>query len=400
MASQTTPITSYKDTGSTGTIKRQVSDKFLLMSPSKFPELSIFGGGSDDTPTLNTLDLSEGEMKADRIEWFEDSLRPITWGLSADILSGATAFVTTVAADAAYLLEDMVILMESEQMLVTANGNGGTGSVSITRGYNGTTAAAHTAATVGASGVKLVTRAHEEGTDAPSDPWISPDNFYNFWQTFMEEIKISDAERAMDRYINDPGGYLERQRAKKYKEIFKQLTLSFYRGNRVASASGAKSQTGGIEVFLNPTLVQDKSAAALTTTHVNTLMQNIFDFAGADQVANTVICSSANKVKLSALFSSTVVTVYRDQQVRVGGVLVDEIATEFGMLDIVMSNWCPTDRIYFLNRDLLHIGPLRNNDLHEKPLATSGDYEREVVTGIYAWQIMGSKCHGIIKNFT
>lgn len=401
MTNLSSPVNTYKDSGAGSTLKRNVNESFLLMSPSKFPELSLFGGGNDETPPLNTLDMSESQMTSDMIEWYEDELRPIVFTLNADINNSVTAFVTNPASDAAHLLADMIILMESEQMLVTANGNGTTGSVTVTRAYNGTAAAAHTAANVAtAGGVKLITRAHSEGTDAPSDPWSSPTRFYNYWQNFMEEIKISDAEKGMARYTLDPGGYLERLRMKKYKEIYKQMTLSFYRGTRIAGTDTTKAQTGGIEQFILGALIQDKAAAALTVAHVNTLMQTIYDYAGGDQCANTIICSSANKVKLTGLFANSLVQVQRSDSSGVGGLTIQTIATEFGNLDIVMSNWCPTDRIYFLNQDMIHIGPLAENEMRIKALATSGDYEREVVTGNYAWQVMGSKCHGIIKNFT
>ena len=402
MASQSSPIATYKDTGATSTLKRQVSDKFLLMSPKSFPELALFGGGTDDTPTLDTLDLSEGEMQSDRIEWFEDAARSIVWTLNADINNSVTTWVTNPAADAANVLVGMIIRMESEDMIVTANGNGSTGDVTVTRAYNGTSAAAHTAANVAADGgVRLITRAHLEGTDAPSDPYEPPTNFYNYFQIYMEEVKVSDAEKGMSRYTLDPGGFLDRRIAKAYIEIYKQMTLSFYRGVRTAMSATVRGQTGGIETFVNSSLINNLSAATLTTTHVNALLQEIFEGAGADQVADVIFCSAANKIKLTNLFAGSLVTVNRDASAgMIGGLTVDRILTEFGELGIVMSNWTPTDKIYFFKRDMIQIGPLRNNELREKVLATSGDYERTAVTGAYVWQFMGSKCHGILRNFT
>jgi len=60
---------------------------------------------------------------------------------------------TTITVTNAYFANSQVIQLDAEQMLVTAGG--GTTTLTVTRGYNGTTAATHTGAVVGITSMKM-----------------------------------------------------------------------------------------------------------------------------------------------------------------------------------------------------------------------------------------------------
>lgn len=385
---------SYGDTNSQ---IRQVTNFFQLQSWTKFPLLALIGGGTEEKPALNTLDMANGRFNGTKLEWADDSLPPIATKIAGAgvTTTGQTAWVVTTA-DGLHLTKDTILLVGSEQVRVTTAGDAG-GNVTVSRQWGGTTAATYVAGT----DVYLVSRVHEEGTSAPADNYTAPDFGYNYIQTFLEEIRISKIEQSIARYGTLKAGSetasteREKQRAKKMLKAFRDLHQTLYYGKRVNGAAGVPSMMGGIDNFIDSNNTFSLSNAALQRSDVNKLIRLIVDATG--EPPTHLVCGSFLKQKISSIFEG-VPTRYTGEDGRVGGIVVDRIMSDFGEHDILFDYLNPKTTLYGLNVNYMGVGPLDGHEFNIESLPADGDYDREQLRGVYTMMMQCAKKHGSITG--
>lgn len=130
----------------------------------------------------------------------------------------------------------------------------------------------------------------------------------------------------------------------KMEKIIRDVEFSFLQGvfqKPGTNASGRK--TRGMQAAITTNVV-NASSAQLTTTHVNTLLRNMYgDADGGAPFRNVVIfCNAYQKQKLSELYG------FAPQSRTVGGVNINAIETDFGVIGIVLDRHMPTDEIFFV----------------------------------------------------
>jgi hypothetical protein len=373
-------------TSDTTTQIRNVVNDFDLISPKEVPFLRLISGGTDDTPSLNSLSV---ECQANKYEWVEDADMPMTW-LFANMLIGDTT-ITVPAAVAAALGNDTIIQVESEQMRVT-NATGTT-TPTVSRGWAGTVAAAHTAGAL--KFAFIAGRSHVEGADAPSATYLYPSMPFNYVQEFTDTIYMSQIEQNIARYGIDVA--LEYETAKKVRQLSIMMERQCFFGIKQAPTISVPGQFGGIKSFI-PSGNIVAAGGALTTTAVSNALQAVFETVGVAGMPDTIIAGAWARRKLSAIYGTTNVTTFREQNDRMGGVVVDQIQTEFGNLDVILSNWNDPSEVYLVKKDKLGFGPLRNQELTRTPLAKTGTTDKWMVNGAYTLQVRASACHAVITG--
>ena len=370
---------------------RSVVPEFDFLSPKEVPFLKLISGGAEDKPSLNSL--SE-PCTATKYEWMEDVDPPVKTALQGAVTNVATTLGVT-AADSPYIVADQIIQVDTEQMRVTANdGLNGATSLTVTRAWGGTTAAAHNDLTT----VYVVGRAHIEGADAPADSYMYPTMPYNYVQEMVATILLSELEQAIKRYGIDDAVEYETQ--KKARSLFIMMERQCFYGNRVQGNSTTPGAFGNLDTFIASSHVKSLSNGALTTAAISDRLQGIYDDVGMVGMPNTIVCGSWVRRKISSIYGSTGVTTFRDQQERRGGVLVDTIQTEFTDLDIVLSPWCDPTKLYLLKTDKLGIGPLEGKEFRREMLAKTGTSDKWMISGAYTLQCRGSKYHAAITDIS
>jgi hypothetical protein len=138
-----------------------------------------------DTPLLDAIGSPRYSAKSTRHEWFEDKLNP-NFSLinnGAGYNSAATSWV--VDSGAAFRVGDIIKPEGSNEVLqVTAIA---TNTLTVTRGYGGSTAAA----VVDNQKVSVIGHAALEGEDAPAAAYQNRVRKENFSQIFTESVMIS-----------------------------------------------------------------------------------------------------------------------------------------------------------------------------------------------------------------
>lgn len=210
-------------------------------------------------------------------------------------LIGATT-VTVAAGDGAKFRVGMTVSIVNEVVLVTAVS---TDTLTIVRGFGGTTAAAID------SGAKLIIDSvgREENSLAANDITWAPDVVENYFQTMDTAIEYSRRALATAQFGNT------NDLAFQVSERIRQLTIQMDRalvGGRKATAtigSDAYTYTGGMRYFLEQAgaINTDASAGALTLEMVNALNEEIITRGGN---TNTIAVGVKKARALNALVAA------------------------------------------------------------------------------------------------
>lgn len=378
--------------GDTTTQVRSVVADFDLLSPTDVPFLKLISGGSESDPSLNSLDA---ECKMTKFEWIEDADMPYVGSLSVALADGVATSVNLNAELLAHVNEGVILqFVSGEQALVTAAA--GTNPITVTRAWGGTTGAAQALN----SEVLVIGRATREGADAPSAVFTFPTMPYNLTQTFADTILLSHIEQQIERY--GIARALDYETAKKSRQLFRLMERQCFYGKRVVGTSSIPSTFGGLETFIPTATKTDGASGALTETLIGNGLQKIYNEVGQSMMPDTIVCGPWLRRKISSIYAkgTSFVTRTADQAERRGGVRVDTVLTDFGQMDVMMTDLCRPNYLYFIRKEKLGIGPLRNLAFKREPLAKTGTADKWMISGVYTFQVRAAKCHGFIYDLS
>lgn len=378
---------------------RDVSDLISYISPTTVPLTALINGGSDDKPNLQKFTATSRKH-----EWGEKALRPATSLLTAALSDTSGTTIGVTAADGLHFALGTIFLVDSEQFIVTTKGTAA-GVVIAARGAGGTTAATH----ANAATVRIVGRAHEEGTAAPLDSYTSPTQPFNYIQEFTRQFSASYIDQHIQRY----GKYIQKLNdgrqditdvikmldAEAMIENLIDIELQIIHGKKVEAASGTPARFGGILEFIATGNTTALAGASLSQKDVNDLMETIFGKVGnGGKMPSVAMCDGRSKRILTKLFGNTVVP-QSVETARTAGLNVTRVETDFGSLDIVANVRYPSARIDFLCVDDISVGPLNGYGFRTEPLAKTGTFDSWQQTGSYTLEVNESVCHGSISGF-
>ena len=83
---------------------------------------------------------------------------------------------------------------------------------------------------------------------------------------------------------------------------------------------------------------------------------------------------------------------------KTGGVVIDQIETEFGVLGVLMTRWCPSTELWIVSTD--YIGVLPFDEFFDEPLAKTGDYMRGQIVGEYTFVCKNDGAHARITGIS
>lgn len=144
------------------------------------------------------------------------------------------------------------------------------------------------------------------------------------------------------------------------------------------------------------------SGVAVTDTLVGGLLQSVFDNGGlTENETFTVFVNSAVKIGLSRAYIKSYGSGYFPQSATVGGVSVDRIMTDFGMINVVVDRQIPKHKALFAT--LSECQPVFLNipdkgHLFVEPLARTGAFEPFQIYGEIGLAYGIELHHGVLKN--
>lgn len=385
--------------GETTTWKRTVDESIILVNQAATPLLRVI------SPTLNNLPLTCEHTK---YEWMEDEL-PIMESIigssggdppTGTVASGADSFYVRTG-DGEFFLKGHTLAIEDELMLVTTAGDADD-LVTVETGLGYTSDAAHVAGTA----VRIIGRSHPEGGDATTDTYGVATIPYNYTQIWQQQFEFTSTEQAIKRYGNvNRFDYLE---MKTTKNLMKMMELSFMEGTRIertarhaTTHAGTQGFTGGLAdttaAYIYSTN-RNAVDAALTRKHILDLLQEIFGLVGVEYMPTHFICNAWVKRKINDMFETYVRT---DRTETVGGAQIETLRTDYGDIDILLTNQVRASIAYLIHTPFCAIGPLQGEEFRTVELAktTEGMTEYQV-WGEYTQMIKNPKCHGSLTGIS
>jgi Family of unknown function (DUF5309) len=273
-----------------------------------------------------------------------------------------------------------IVKVDNELMRLTANS--GTDSVTVTRGYGGTTPATHNAgATI------YIQRIAREGSRRAINDAQFGSKSYNFTQIFKYELGLSGTSQAVKSVGND----LKRanQLEKLLKKAMVDLDSTCLIGTRFAANNEEERGMGGLSFY---------------ATHITGSKTISKDFLEKD-IIEVLLNNGADPDKLRILVPPNLygkVMDLKDTKVNGGGMnntektIVRNFDTyEYGdaPLNIKRCFNLPSGQICAYDTSKVKVAPLQGRAMKVEPLAKTGDLEEDQLIGEYTMEVMnGAEC--------
>ncbi|RLC65507.1 MAG: hypothetical protein DRI01_00675 [Chloroflexi bacterium] len=350
-------------------------------------------------PTILSLIKTGKPATHYKHEWLNEVLEPV-----ADALNGAIADTDTSAVvddSTKFKVGDIITFNDANYELckITAI-NTSSHTLTITRGYAGTTAAAHADNTE----VRLVSRPKTEGTTADPDSIHQPTVLYNYTQIFRQDAKITRTASKIKQYgINN---LVNKAVSDMLTKIYWELVGAVIYSGRYANTSDSSvpRTMGGLLWWLSQSgaIKSDAGGATLTSALLNNLIAEIADAGGHP---DTILCGvkQARAIsKLNADASSNIVRMI-DMNTRVTGSFVTQFQSEipnFPIANIVVDMNMPDDKILLIDSTKLALVPLEGSAMKDFDSTPPGfDGIVRSVLGEYTLEIRNpNEAHGMLYN--
>lgn len=351
--------------------------------------LDFLDAGNSAIALLKKIGTNGFTAKSVKHEWTETALAARSETVTLADGSGTTLTV----ADAYIYQVNELLRIENEIVRVTAIASATT--LTIVRGYAGTSGAAHSSKTAYSVGV-----ADPENSDAPAGIQDSASRLYNYVQTFTRGVELSNDEIAQ---LSTEGNALNGQLERRFIEINRQLARAFFYGVRHEDSTNKIHTMGGLKQFVTTNVTN--VAGALTLAAIDAQILNIVEAGGDPKV---IAMSPRQKQKLDALDASLVRIGKSDDQSKRGGnpaVMTWQSGILGHTLDVIVDQSILNDELWIIDTEHVEIGHLSNNgvvgNFHVEDATTPGqDGKQKVIRGKYTMRVGQQKAHAYLYGLS
>lgn len=359
------------------------------------------------TPLLQIMGVMP-EFDGDELTWYEGDSAFQTTTCSAIASAGATS--VTVAALVCRV--GSVLLIESERLLVTAV-TSSTKALTVTRGFDGTSAAAHASG----STVRVVGNAQSEGFDFTNSYSIKPVEVTNYTQIWSESYKLTNSQ--MMTAQNDGGDVNTREMTAALMKHNLNRSLSLFSMSTTSkAASGVVGHAKGLPGFITTNVYTSQTTAIGGDGSTDTISWDVFNtFAGKmkedDGSEKAIVVggfTAVNAVRVAMKKASIDPIIISGDGNAVGGVFFNGGITEHGQSFVIIHD--PTldklgtsGTLYWLDAGQplesgIYWAPKRGRALVEATINNLGDYVLKSYTTEGTWVVLNEDTHGILTGIT
>jgi co-chaperonin GroES (HSP10) len=208
-----------------------------------------------------------------------------------------------------------------------------------------------------------------------------------------DTITVTHALNNGDKVIfTDTGGLDTVVAGRVYYVVSRSTTVSF----KVAETSGGSAITLGTATvqMLVP------SGSAHTLTDIEDLIQGVYDNGGLASGLGTLLCNSTQKRTLSALYGAAYAKAVPVRG-NIGGVNVEQIETDFGILNVMLDRSVPQDALIVCSMDQLSpvfLNIPNKGVFFEEPLAKTGATDAVQIYGEIGLKYGNERAHGVLRG--
>lgn len=370
------------------------SDLFIR-DVSKFPKLIK----RNEFPLTATINSGEPlERRMNKVEWGVSYLDPVNDTLGGAIADASTTTVTPTNIGY-YMVGHVVMLASGEEILVTAVG---ASTLTVVRGFAGTTAAAQSNGT----GVRIIGIAVKENAESPLGPITQGEVDYNYFQIFDEYVQFSHRAKVTPTYeVSDDRLTYEVQ--KKLKSTMPQhIENTLLWGARALGSTTSPSAMGGVFTTSFNTSSTDLSGAILTEYDFLEAVQKGYNQVGKNLVGKTVMTHPFYK-RVFANWNNNIRMVGGDTKSITN--VFDTFETDFGTFNWMSNHWMtsitspttPDGRALIFDPDDFELIPYdRESKWGVWAVYEGGWYSRRAIRGDYSLRAMNPEKRVVILNMS
>jgi hypothetical protein len=351
---------------------RVITDYVSLIDPSDAPLVEALGGLDGAAAKFNFTN-----WPGTNPEWLEDTLTPLSLA-SAFLATVASTDTTFQVTDPNMFQEGHILLVDSEQMWVSAIS---ASTLTVTRAYAGSSASHASTATA-----TIVGMARLEGADSHDIGFTDRTTGSNYTEIFHKEIKATRDQAKIKQYgIANEFDY---QANKAIPELMRLIERAAQYGQRNAGSATTPRAFGGYSTFITDNKV---SGAGLTQAAFENAVKAAYSDGGNGPWIAVCHPDMLQKVK-NFYDSSNFLRVSPDETVV--GMVVDTVRTPFGDVKLLLDRWQLSSLIPII--DPKHAGFITFDPFFQEPLAKDGDATKGEVIGEFSLCIRQDKAHAML----
>lgn len=363
--------------------KRMVTDRILMQDPLDMVAYNYLGKDIGKFVFVNMMETT--------YEWLNDSMPDRVDSLGAAIADTTTTTCSITTANLAQPGD--VWLIDSEYVWISSLS---TTTLTITRGFYGSTAATHDSGAV----MTRVGRARVDGDDADDSPSTEVSSTTNVTQIFQRTVNLSRSSLKKARYgITNLEDY---EIDKFMKELMIDLSLLPYHGGRSAGTENSVARTaGGLNTFITGNVTYATSTGATGGTAqalARATIDDSFVLAWSDGGNPNLILTTAHaQRKVNDMYEGFVTTERSEQ---LGGVLIKKLVNPINgnVVDVVIDRRCPAGQMWMLDTSKIAYYPF--DEFFYERLAKTGDAVKGEIVGEYGFVVANPDWHAVIKEFS
>jgi hypothetical protein len=325
----------------------------------------------------------------------EDTLLPNTDTLTVTPQNPILDETMVVANAGRFRVGDQVRSMDSEEIMLVRTV--GAASLTVTRGYGGTTAEAVSSGDT----LFILGNAALEGQDAEAARFTVRSRRGNWTQIFSKTVMVSGSELAV-RHLG-VADELDFQKTKALRELLRDLENTVLNGAApAANPSGSDTVRRSMAGIL-PQLVTNRftpgsgipSGEDLDEAKLNAALRAIWEQSSGQ--VDLIVVNGFQKRAISQFGAGARSYAAGDPRFT-SQVAVYE--SDFGVQRVILSRWMPRDAVLLLDSSRLQVQPLAGRSFHYRSRASTGDFEKGQVLGEYTLELKNEAAHGVIRGLT
>lgn len=366
---------------------RYVAPLLVNMSDRSADFLKMIGG------------VSSFEFNNTTIEWVEDDVwnRRLTHG---GLAAAGTTSLTITGAAHRYPIGTILYNVTVDEY-VRISGHVDANTITLQRDIIAGTSEGAWASTDEVIVAGLSMDENDDYVFRPTSIFSLP---YNRPQVFQTGVQASFRRMDTALHGNLTGRDLEKQSADLVSEMFVLMEEASIFSPRFDGTSAVPSMFGGIKFYVtsaNGAQVTDLSGAPFTRRDMLDVLNDFYYTVGNEKMAKTVITSAWGAEKISSFFSAAERLNSGSNQT--AGVTVNKLNTEYGVIDIMMSQAVAKNEMYFLKKENIkmgHYGKYGAPQLRMLPTSTVGPRIQKAYYGDVSMIVSGVQAMGRVHDFS
>jgi hypothetical protein len=335
-----------------------------------------------ETPFLDSVGDAQYPAESVIHQYMEAQLAPSSIIPLLTVDDSVVVLTSTPGLPAGQLMNGTIIENETTGEYILVNSGTDAGTMAITRGFGGTTAA--TIATTHT--LSVLFNAALEGADVAQDIAVPRTRKANLVQLFKKDIIVSGTIEAVSMAAG-VSNELNFQIVSRSREILRDLERAAIRGimstTTLGSASAYRSMAGLWQSIT--TNVRTYTAGSVAGTVVNGWVKAAWENGARD--LDLLMVGKNLKDELDGLLETQRRVIAGQSGTRNVERIVETFESTYGVMRIMLNRWMrPGDAIVTSTRRV-KVLPLKNRSFRFEQIAKTGDATKGMIVGEYTMEI-------------